>query len=169
VAVVSENKQTLLTSVIASHFQAFLDRYAFKEDAYMYDHINFGNEVLRLRSADFCLLFINGRGCLEIKLCPEPVSTLIDSFPLRADRSIDISIFLEFIGHPIDLTNVKNYQGIVQAEDLAPVYAEAIEAHFETVLDLLGLENFKKTRIQFDAFLEERGPRMFPGLYGRKV
>lgn len=154
----AEGNQTLLRRVMAAHFNDFLNRHGFSETSYKYDPVNFGNEFLGLHSADFCLLFVNARGCLEIRIRP-----VADS------EWIDISIFLEFLGHPLDLSNVENYQGIVGAENLAPVYARALEEHFDTILDLLQPRSFEKTQIQFDAFLEERGPRMFPGLYGVKA
>ncbi len=132
---------------MASHFNDFLSRRAFRETSYKYDSVNFGNEFLELRDEDCCLLFINGRGCLEIRIRP-----------LTDDRWIDISLFLEFLGRPLDLSNVKN---IYHAEDLAPVYSPALQTHFGTIIDLLQPHHVDNTWLQFDVFLNERANRLY--------
>lgn len=154
----AESKQSLLRSVIASHFQTLLDQHSFKEATYQYDSKNFGNEIFDFRSPTFVLRFTTDRGCLGI-----------DLRPTTDNRWIDVSIFLEFLGHPLDLSNVKNHQGIIAAEYVAPVYARALENHVDAILDLLRPQNIERTQLEFEAFLKERGPRMFPALFGQSA
>ena len=145
-AVVPENKQTLLRSVIASHFQTLLDRYGFTEISYEGDAHVYSNEILILRSRDFLLRFLTDRGCLGV-----------DISPIKDGEWIDLAFFLEFLGHPLDFAG----RGVVFAEDSGPSFARALDAHLETIFDLLRPQTVDKTYIRFRAFLNARARRVY--------
>jgi hypothetical protein len=145
-AVVPENKQTLLRSVIASHFQPLLDRYGFREESYEGNDLYYSTETLIQRSSTFLLRFTTDRGCLGI-----------DIRPTTDPGWIDLGFFLEFLGHPLDFAG----RGAVYAEESGPSFARALDAHYETIIDLLERKTLDQTWIRFRAFMNLRTRRLF--------